>query len=129
MWDPLRHKEVADTPEERVRQGFIARLLELGVPQGLMGSEVPLKLGSKPFRADILIYDRSGKPLALVECKRPSVKITPIVAEQALRYHAALEVRFIMLTNGKIVYIYRREGAGFVSCERIPTYKEMLCQP
>ena len=43
VWDPLRKKEVALTPEERVRQWFIAFLMkECDVPISLMNSEVAL---------------------------------------------------------------------------------------
>ncbi len=126
IWDPLRRKEVAETPEEKVRQWFIGVLSEAGVPSGLMMSEASLKLGDKAFRADIVVYDRSGSPLAIVECKRPSVKVDGRVALQALRYHASLGVKFIMLTNGNNTYIYRLEGDGFVPCDRMPSYEEML---
>lgn len=128
MWCKLRKKEVADTPEESVRQWFIEQLLAKGVPLGLMNCEVFLRLGSKPYRADILIFDRSGKPLAIVECKRRDVNISQAVVNQALRYHGALEVEFIYLTNGNNTYIYKRQGSGFVPCEQMPTYEEMLCR-
>ena len=127
IWDPLRRKEVAETPEEKVRQWFIGVLSAAGVPAGLMMSEVSMKFGDKAYRADILVYDRSGSPLAVVECKRPAVKVDGRVATQALRYHASLGVRYIMLTNGNNTYIYRREGDGFSSCARLPSYEEMLC--
>ena len=127
MWDPLRRKEVADTPEESVRQWFIQRLADAGVPMSLMMSEVSFKFGEKPLRADIMVFDRSGKPLAIVECKRPTVKISPSVAEQALLYNAAAEVALIMLTNGKNTYIYRKDGSGFTSMDHLPTFQEMLC--
>ena len=96
---------------------------------GLMGSEVSLHYGSKSLRADIVVYDRAGKPLMVVECKRPDVQIDTEVAQQALRYHGVLGVRFIGLTNGNNTYIYRREGKGFVAADRLPSYEEMLCQP
>ena len=126
MWDPLRRKEVAETPEERVRQWFIGVLSANGFPMGLMGSEVPLSYGGKSLRADIVVYDRSGAPLAIVECKRPEVEITADVARQALLYHGALPVRFIFLTNGNNTYIYKRSDAGFETMNRFPSYEEML---
>jgi len=128
MWCLLRKKEVAETPEESVRQWFIEQLLAKGVPKGLMNGEVFMRLGSKPYRADILIYDRSGQALAVVECKRPEVEISQIVADQALRYHGALDVKFIFLTNGKNTYIYKRQDGGFVPFDHLPSYEEMLCQ-
>ena len=77
IFDPLRKKDVALTPEERVRQWCIGVLFEnLGVPLHMMMSEVGFKLGGKQFRADILVYDRQARPVAVVECKRPEVELS-----------------------------------------------------
>ena len=76
VFDPLRRKEVALTPEEQVRQWCIGVLSgDLGVPLHMMMSEVGMKLGGKQFRADILVYDRHARPLVVVECKRPEVEL------------------------------------------------------
>ena len=129
IWDPLRKREVTATPEERVRQWFIVQLRDtFGVPEHLMMSEVGFKFGAKSWRADIVVYDRSAAPLAVVECKRPDVAIDAHVVEQAMRYNSVLSVRYLFLTNGKNTYLYRLEGECFVPCEHIPRYEEMLCQ-
>ncbi len=127
IWDPLRKKNVAATPEEQVRQWFIVQLRDVfGVPMHMMMSECPLRFGNKLYRADILVYGRNGSPLAVVECKRPSVDLTAEVIEQAMRYNAALGVSYIILTNGKMTYIYRLECGKFVPCTSVPAYEEML---
>ena len=127
VYDPLRKKNVACTPEERVRQWFILQLRDnMGVPAHLMMSEVAFKFGDKPYRADIVVYGRDGSPAAIVECKRPDVVIDADVAVQALRYDAVLSVRFIFLTNGTTTYIYRRVGATFEPCLSLPSCEEML---
>ncbi len=129
VWDPLRRKQVAATPEERVRQWFIMQLRDsFGVPEHMMNSEVGFRFGAKPYRADILVYDRDGAPLLVVECKRPEVALTPAVLEQAMRYNSVLQVKFLVVTNGKMTYLYRLEGDRFVPCERFPGYEELLCQ-
>ena len=129
IWDPLRKKEVAATPEERVRQWFIVQLRDaFGVPEHMMNSEVGFKFGAKSWRADIVVYDRAGKPLAVVECKRPDVALDAHVLEQAMRYNSVLDVRFLAVTNGKKTYLYRLEGDTFVPCESVPGYEEMLCR-
>jgi type I site-specific restriction endonuclease len=128
IWDPLRKREVAATPEERVRQWFIRELRDtFGVPEHLMRSEVSFRFGAKPYRADILVYDRNAAPLLVVECKRPEVALSPAVLEQAMRYNSVLSVRFLAVTNGKMTYLYRLEGERFVPCERFPGYEEMVC--
>lgn len=129
IWDPLRKKYVAATPEERVRQWFISLLSgTVGVPAHLMNSEVGFKWEDKPYRADILVWDRAGKPLAVVECKRPDVAIDMKVAEQAMRYNAVLDVRWIFLTNGNRTLVFRRSGGTFVPSDRVPAYDQMTCE-
>lgn len=126
VFDPLRKTEVELTPEEQVRQWFISVLRDtVGVPCHLMMSEAAFLFGRKRYRADILVYDRNASPLCIVECKRPDVTITAEVARQALRYDTVLSVRFIILTNGKNTYIYKREGEMFVQMDSIPGYEQM----
>lgn len=129
LYDPLRHKQVADTPEERVRQWFIGELgNSFRVPSHMMKSEVGFKYGNKQYRADILVFDREGMPLAVVECKRPDVQLDTRVADQVSRYNLVLSVRYIILTNGNNTYIYARKGESFTALDHIPVYDEMLCQ-
>ena len=91
VWDPLRKKAVALTPEEKVRQWFIGVLKErMKVPEYMMMSEVAMKFGGKDFRADILVYGRDTAPLMVVECKREDVTMSREVLEQALRYNLVL---------------------------------------
>ena len=106
IWDPLRKKEVALTPEENVRQWCIGVLSDVcKVPMHMMMSEVGFKLGGKSLRADIVVYDRSAAPLMVVECKRPEVEITREVLDQAIRYNMVLNVRYKFIHMQK-----RREG-------------------
>ena len=122
IWDPLRKKQVAHTPEEQVRQWFIRVLNEdMGVPMHMMMSEVPVRLGQKDFRADIVVYGRDLKPVAVVECKRPEVELSGEVLEQAIRYDMTLEVRYIFITNGRRTYTHGPEG--FTAA--VPSYGDM----
>lgn len=133
VFDPLRRKEVALTPEEEVRQWCIKVMSEnLGVPLHMMMSEAGFKLGGKQFRADILVYDRQAHPLAVVECKRPEVEMSREVLDQAIRYNMVLNVRFMIITNGRQTFACRRvEEDGnvrYVFIEKVPSYEEMICQ-
>lgn len=129
IWDPLRKKEVALTPEERVRQWFIGFLnTELKVPLHLMMSEVAFNLGEKRFRADILIYGRNASPLAVVECKRPEVRIDSEVARQVIRYNMSLNIRYIFITNGNSSFVFARsaDSSVFTPLTSAPSYDEMV---
>ena len=127
IWDPLRRKMVSLTPEEQVRQWFIGVLRDFcGVPEHLMGSEVPLKLGQKSQRADIVVVGREASPVAVVECKRPDVDIDERVLMQAARYNLCLGVRWVFLTNGKRTVVLKRgEEGGLKSVETLPHYSRM----
>ena len=126
IWDPLRRKEVALTPEEKVRQWFISVLNnQIGVPMHMMMSEVSFKLGLKQLRADIIVYGRDTKPLAVVECKRPDVVVDASVLEQAIRYNMVLAVNYIIVTNGNTTYIFGKTDDGFKQLSLIPSYDQM----
>lgn len=129
IYDRLRHIEVPLTPEERVRQWFVSVLEnDCKVPVSLMNTEVGFTLGAKRYRADILVWDRDTRPLAVVECKAPSVKLTAAVFDQAIRYNMALGLKWIVLTNGATVFVFRRHGDGFVPFDKLPDYDEMLSE-
>ena len=123
IWDPLRKKEVKLTPEEQVRQWFISVLEEeMGVPQHMMMSEVAFKLGKKCFRADIIIYGKNLRPVAIVECKRPEVSLSQEVIEQVVRYNMTMGVKYIIITNGNSTFIHGPEG--FTA--EAPKYENMI---
>ena len=74
--DPLRRKFVKLTPEEWVRQNFVKYLIQKGnYPPGLIGIEIPLSMNKLKKRVDILVHDRSGKPVMIVECKSHDVPL------------------------------------------------------
>ena len=126
VWDPLRRKEVALTPEERVRQWFITVLRdELGVPSYEMMSEATLSYGGKAWRADIVVYRRNMSPAMVVECKRPDVELTREVLEQALRYNLVLDVNWIVITNGKKTLVFVRDLTSFIRMDHLPDYGEI----
>ena len=110
VWDPLRRKNVALTPEEDVRQWFIMQLNRLmKVPLHMMMSEVALSIGGKRLRADIVVYGRDASPAAVVECKRPDIPLDKTVLDQAVVYNMVLNVRYIFITNGTSTYVCRRQ--------------------
>lgn len=125
IWDPLRKKMVALTPEERVRQWFIGVLRDqLNVPAHMMMSEVSFKLGDKPFRADILVYGRDTAPLMVVECKRPETDMDREVLEQALKYNLVLGVRYIAITNGERTFGFKSTDDPEVPFEQITSFPD-----
>ena len=93
--DPVFHDLVFAPDAEgelRVVGEFVA-VLDLPAPSTTRG------------RADYVLYDQRGRPLAVVEAKRNA--INPYVAkQQALPYAKALGAPFIFLTNGEVTYFW-----------------------
>lgn len=101
VWCIIRNKELVCTPEEWVRQHVIHYLInEKGKPKGLIASEYELKYNGLSKRADIVVFDKSGNPELLVECKATTVRITDEVLNQAAQYNNKLGVKEVVLTNG-----------------------------
>jgi hypothetical protein len=101
IFDPVRKKYVALTPEEWVRQHVIQFLeKEKHVPLSIISVEAEIQLFNTKKRFDMVVNNRNGKPLLLVECKAPSIAVTQDVMDQAVRYNFVLQVGFLMLTNG-----------------------------
>ena len=59
-----------------------------------------IKQKSKKKRADILVYNKEGKPFAIVECKASHVAISQDVFDQVARYNLVLKVPYLIVTNG-----------------------------
>lgn len=101
IFDSVRKQFVVLTPEEWVRQHFIHFLhQEKGFPLSLMGVEYPLQYNGMNKRADIICFQKEGKPMLLVECKSANVAISQKVFDQIARYNFDLRVPFLVVTNG-----------------------------
>ncbi|MBK7554070.1 MAG: type I restriction enzyme HsdR N-terminal domain-containing protein [Flavobacteriales bacterium] len=129
LFDPSRRIWVAHTAEEHVRQHFLNYLVhDRQCPLGLMRTEQELKLNTLSKRADIVVHDDHGQPLALVECKAPEVRIDQSVFDQATRYNIVFKVRWLLLTNGLKHYCFHVDHATeeVKSVPLIPSYTEMM---
>lgn len=101
VFDPLRKKYVALTPEEYVRQHFTAWMTEyLGYPASLINNEVSLSLNNRRRRCDTVVFRSDGSPVIIVEYKAPTVAITQCVFDQIARYNMVLHSRFLIVSNG-----------------------------
>jgi len=101
IWDIIRKKYIVVGPEEIVRQHLIHFLIQhRGYPQGLLQVEKQLKWKEHRRRTDLVVYDKKGNPILIVECKAPKVNITQEVFEQISRYNMVLGVKHLIVTNG-----------------------------
>ncbi len=128
IFDHFRKTYVALTPEEWVRQHFLMWLVtSFSYPAGLIAVETSLKYNRLQKRADAVVYDKKGVPVALIECKAPSIAITQSTLEQAARYNYAFKTRFLLLTNGVDHFCCKIDLANqkLQFLEKIPTYEEL----
>jgi hypothetical protein len=123
IFDILRKKFVALTPEEFVRQHVIHYLIdECRYQKNFMQSEVSLELNGLKKRADLIVFNRDFKPFMLVECKAPSEEINFKVLEQLLRYNQTLNVSYGMLSNGKETYCAAFNQGNIVALDEVPSF-------
>ena len=121
VFDPLRKQYVALTPEEQVRQKMLHYLVETRkVAAGLIAVEYSIKVNNLPKRADIVVFNNLGEPQMIVECKAESVPITEKVLDQAIRYYSGLKVKYLTLTNGKMMFCYKVEEGKLEALAEFP---------
>jgi hypothetical protein len=127
--DPIRRKFVRLNPEEWVRQNFVQYLISEGrYPAGLIAIEVMSKYNSLKKRVDVLIHDRLGKPVMIVECKSPEIRIDDKVFDQIVCYNMGFKVPYLIVTNGLIHYACKidNENNTYEFLLIIPLYEDLL---
>ena len=131
IFDILRKKYIARTPEEWGRQHFVHVLVEhKGYPAALMANEIQLKVGEKILRADSVLYSRDLKPRMIIEYKAPHIPITQKVFDQISIYNMLLHVDYLVVSNGLQHYICKMDynDKKYLFLEDIPDYKELLTE-
>jgi hypothetical protein len=97
----IRRKKIKLTPEEWVRQHFIANLNhEHQFPLSRIAVEKSIQYAGLTKRWDIVVYDKDFQPFILVECKAPHIPISVDTLYQALTYQKEMQGKFIALSNG-----------------------------
>ncbi len=130
IFDSIRKKWLTLTPEEWVRQNMIGYLKSIkNYPLALMAIEKEIKLGSLSKRCDIVIYDRAAKPWMIIECKEMNVPLSQKTLEQVLRYHGAMPVPFLIITNGLFCMGFKKEKDQFYEIDFFPEYDKSKSNP
>lgn len=125
VYDRLRRKTVALTPEEWVRQNFVGFMIDtLGYPEGLMGNEISIKLNESSRRCDTVVFNRKGQPLMIVEYKAPSISVSQKTFDQIVRYNMVLHARYLVVSNGLCHYCCEidYENRCYRFLEGMPSY-------
>ncbi len=112
-WDPADKSQVLTEVKAGAGFGGVAYPgadSDSGALRTSDGDEVPTG------RADYVLLDQRGRPLAVVEAKKKAIH--PYVAkQQALPYAKQLNAPFIFLTNGELIYFwdYQNDDARIVN--------------
>jgi hypothetical protein len=123
IYDAFRKRWVVLTPEEWVRQHFLHFLKdELRYPANLLAVEKSLRLNGLSKRADIVVYSRTMEPWMLIECKKPEVKLTQAVFDQAARYNLVMNVPYLAITNGMQLLAAEIQTDRAVFIQELPRY-------
>ena len=123
IFDSLRRKWLALTPEEWVRQNFVQYLLqEKKYPATLIALEKEIRLGELRKRFDILVYDKDHQPWMMIECKAAIIKLDEKVLEQILRYNISVPVSYLIVTNGSESFGWVRADGKLDLIASIPDY-------
>ena len=110
IFDSLRGRYVALTPEEWVRQHFVHFLTdEKGYPAALMANEVRIELNGMSRRCDSVLFSQSLRPLMIMEYKRPDVRISSRTFAQICRYNIVMKVDWLIVRNGLEHYCCRMD--------------------
>ncbi len=128
IFDFLRRRYVALTPEEWVRQHFVHFLVDhKGYPKGLLANELELHIGEKRLRCDTLLYNSMLQPRMIVEYKAPEISITQRVFDQITVYNMLLHVDYLIVSNGLQHYCCRMDYTQgvYTFLPTIPDYQEL----
>ena len=135
IYDPIRKKDVPDTPEERVRQATVKFLIDVvKVPQNLIAVEFALSSiePKTDDRVDLLVQDfkASGDlkhPWLLVECKAPGEYTWQALQVQLNKYLQILSPKYVMLSLGDAVRYFALDAATkrFQKIEKLPEFTSL----
>lgn len=129
VYDGLRDKFVALTPEEYVRQHFVNYMIQiLGYPKSLMANETGIELNGVRKRCDTVVFRPDGTPQIIVEYKAPTVSITQDVFDQIATYNMKLRASYLIVSNGMTHYCCRMnyESENYCFIPRIPDYTSLV---
>ncbi len=129
IFDKIRKRFVALTPEEWVRQNIIEFLtIDKKYPIGRFGNEIKININGMTKRCDSVFYDEKATPILIIEYKAPNVQITQKVFDQIATYNMQLQVRYILISNG-IEHFFCEidyEQHQYIFLKEIPSFEELM---
>ncbi|MFZ2904606.1 MAG: type I restriction enzyme HsdR N-terminal domain-containing protein [Cyclobacteriaceae bacterium] len=126
IFDGIRKKYLVLTPEEWVRQHLINYFIQyLKYPKSLISVERGLTYNQLQKRSDIVVFDRSGNPWMIVECKSPEVELDQKSVMQVAVYNTDTKAKYVSVSNGlkHICYETKAEVKDVVLLKDFPVYE------
>lgn len=121
-----RRRFVRLTPEEWVRQQVLESLEKrYGYPHSLIAVEVPIKVAGLQKRCDAIVYDRTLRPLVLLEFKAETIPLSQSVFDQAAVYNRELNVPYLILSNGLQSIVARVLPNQYEYMNTIPLWNQL----
>ena len=112
IFDEIRKKFVLITPEEWVRQNVLKFLINKNIPINHISIEKKIIVNKLNKRFDIVVFDRNGNVLLLVECKSYNVRLDQKVFDQIAIYNKSIMAKYLMITNGLNHYYFEIDNTN-----------------
>lgn len=136
IFDVIRQRWVAATPEEIVRQKWIQHMIgDLQFPRELLAVEKELKilphlLDSRhdlpTRRIDLLCFMNAHnaiKPLLLMECKADALSQSAM--DQAIAYNDSVKAPYVAIVNGSNIRFRYQLFSNQQEISRLPSFLEL----
>ena len=79
-------------------------------------------------RTDILVHNRSGEPVMIIECKKPDIEINDKIFDQIVCYNMSFKVPYLIVTNGMDHFACKIDikNSTWEFLNVIPLYEDLL---
>lgn len=126
VFDFIRKKFVDASPEEYVRQALLNYLVtHKNYSPSTLSVEKQLLLNGTKKRYDAVVYDSTLKPLLLIECKAPNIRLSQSAINQTMRYNLILNVPYLLITNGLEHVCIHHSNNQFNQLNDIPFFQDL----
>ena len=127
IFDGIRKKYLVLTPEEWVRQHLVNYFIHhLKYSKSLISVERGLHYNQLQKRSDITVFDRSGNPWMIVECKSPEINLDQKTVLQVAVYNADVKAKYVSVSNGlkHVCYETKADVKDIVLLNSFPEFEQ-----
>jgi hypothetical protein len=127
IYDIWRKKYIKLTPEEWVRQNFLHYAIKRKqFPLTRLHVEYEINVYGRKKRIDCLVTNEKLTPIAIIECKAPTIAIHQTTMQQIGTYNIVLKVPTLILTNGNTTLCSHKVHDSQIFSHELPDYSTLL---